>query len=678
MRMFSLITTSAVIILIILLATSKIGDPDTVQYLASGRYIVEHGLPASCVYTYTLTRCITVYSEWFLHLLVYVVYRLAGWVGLSLFTAGVISTTFLTILIYNIRHKKVNMLLTAAVLLLAAFAASGRFVLRADTVALLPMVLYFVLLNRAFDKEYFETDRPMRIWFFAGLFAIQLFWTNVHGSFPLAIAIAAAFLLPDVVRAIVAYLSAKKVPKSVSGRLRLGIAVVAVTFAASIINPYGPRAFLWPFTNTADTMGKELVSTISEYQSAWEPRDFAIVQVQAYKLLVYFTAVILLLGLRRGRVSDYVVVFLLFWMSLQGTRYIAAFAVVAAAVTPSYLERIIRSFSRILFTKSARRKLEFISLFFLGIALLGMFIEFASSIIDNTYYMNMVHSRRFGLGKSDTDYPDGAVQFIKDKNIPGNMFNSYGFGGYLNWALFPQYKTFIHGAVLDFDIVDTVWLYKYYLQLNTTIVPYREAVKRFGINFFLLNHTSDTAADLISALIKDPQWKLIYLDHTALIFIADTLTNQELIKTHAIDFKNGQTRFNSEYIEQFAPFDRAYAYNSLGIQFSKFDLPDAARWAYERSLANYESFVALSNLGNIYSRLGLVQEAEKVFQRSIALEDNFAPTHNNYATFLFRQKQLDQALEEYEKTLSINNNYTQAKRQIELIQAIKKVEKGEL
>lgn len=49
MRVFALVTTGAVFILIVLLATSKIGDPDTAQYLASGRYIVEHGLPRECV-----------------------------------------------------------------------------------------------------------------------------------------------------------------------------------------------------------------------------------------------------------------------------------------------------------------------------------------------------------------------------------------------------------------------------------------------------------------------------------------------------------------------------------------------------------------------------------------------------------------------------------------------------
>src|SRR5262249_41155292 len=42
-------------------------------------------------------------------------------------------------------------------------------------------------------------------------------------------------------------------------------------------------------------------------------------------------------------------------------------------------------------------------------------------------------------------YPGGAVAFIKQERLPAPLFNTYAWGGYELWRLYPDYRVFIDG-----------------------------------------------------------------------------------------------------------------------------------------------------------------------------------------------------------------------------------------
>ena len=46
-------------------------------------------------------------------------------------------------------------------------------------------------------------------------------------------------------------------------------------------------------------------------------------------------------------------------------------------------------------------------------------------------------------------YPDGAARFLLANHIGGPMFNTYEYGGYLMWRLWPQERVFIDGRALN-------------------------------------------------------------------------------------------------------------------------------------------------------------------------------------------------------------------------------------
>jgi hypothetical protein len=65
-------------------------------------------------------------------------------------------------------------------------------------------------------------------------------------------------------------------------------------------------------------------------------------------------------------------------------------------------------------------------------------------IANNALYQRLLYLRTFGIGESDS-YPVEAVDYLKEKNIAGNIFNSSEIGGYLIWKWYPQKQVALDG-----------------------------------------------------------------------------------------------------------------------------------------------------------------------------------------------------------------------------------------
>ena len=54
-----------------------------------------------------------------------------------------------------------------------------------------------------------------------------------------------------------------------------------------------------------------------------------------------------------------------------------------------------------------------------------------------------------------------AVDFIEKNHLSGNMFNEYGYGGYVTWRLYPWKKTFIDSRSLNITVrTEYGWVYE--------------------------------------------------------------------------------------------------------------------------------------------------------------------------------------------------------------------------
>ena len=67
----------------------------------------------------------------------------------------------------------------------------------------------------------------------------------------------------------------------------------------------------------------------------------------------------------------------------------------------------------------------------------------------------------FGLGINHSRYPYAAVQRLKEMEFSGNIYNSWRFGGFLQWEL-PEAKTFIDGRCIP----EQLQLYDRFLEID--------------------------------------------------------------------------------------------------------------------------------------------------------------------------------------------------------------------
>jgi len=69
--------------------------------------------------------------------------------------------------------------------------------------------------------------------------------------------------------------------------------------------------------------------------------------------------------------------------------------------------------------------------------------------------MSLPSAARLADAKFSADMPVECTQYIKDSGLQGRMFNTYRWGGYLIWHLWPEHKVMVDGRadVLGKDLV---------------------------------------------------------------------------------------------------------------------------------------------------------------------------------------------------------------------------------
>jgi hypothetical protein len=108
-------------------------------------------------------------------------------------------------------------------------------------------------------------------------------------------------------------------------------------------------------------------------------------------------------------------------------------------------------------------------------------------------------------------YPVEAVAYLRQHDIPGPMFNSYGFGGYLVWALGPERKVFIDGRG---ELYEVGGVLADYMHISLLKPGAFSILQDYSIQACLVNR-SEPLANVLAAV---PEWKLTYSDEISVLF----------------------------------------------------------------------------------------------------------------------------------------------------------------
>ncbi len=108
------------------------------------------------------------------------------------------------------------------------------------------------------------------------------------------------------------------------------------------------------------------------------------------------------------------------------------------------------------------------------------------------------------------NYPEGAVEWIFKNKPEGKMFNSYNWGGYLIWRLYPDYPVSIDGRA---DLYGEKMLTNYF-DIYTAKSGWEEKLRQENIRYILV----ETDSRLKDAIEQSSNWKTAYKDSLSVIF----------------------------------------------------------------------------------------------------------------------------------------------------------------
>ncbi|UYN95930.1 MAG: hypothetical protein KIT25_03005 [Enhydrobacter sp.] len=455
-----------------------LADPDSHWHIAVGQWILAHrDVPTVDVYSFTFTGQPWIAKEWLSQVALAVAYELGGWGGVTSLSAGALGVTYAVLLRLLLRDIKPlpAILFTAA----AAIMTAPHFLARPHVLAFPVMLIWVAGLVRAVEER--RAPGPL-------LLLAMLLWANLHGGFTLGLLLVGAFALDALVGA-----------RDVAERralfvawLKFGIAAVLV----ACITPYGYESIL--VTMRIFSLGDAL-GTIAE----WKSPNFQNQPMQELMLLVA-----LYVALSRGLKVPLVRLLIVIGLVHLFLRY-ARNAELLAMLTPLVLAPVIvRQFPSLRFDPVApadhalaRRMRD------LGLPA-GIGAVVAGLALAGAFAVGMI--RHADIGPPAANAPTAALEFARQHDLTGRVFNHYGFGGFLIGAGVP---TFIDGRGELFG-GDFIKSYVRAVALRGE-EPFDAMLDRYRIDWTLL--ASDQAANKLLARL--PGWREAYRDDVAVIFV---------------------------------------------------------------------------------------------------------------------------------------------------------------
>jgi hypothetical protein len=344
------------------------------------------------------------------------------------------------------------------------------------------------------------------------LFPMMIIWANIHGGFivgDIILGLAAAGFL-------IQYRSDRKSCLKLIGWAAAGVLV-------SFINPNGWNAFIESFSLMQNAIGP---SHVSEYRSSWQ---MYLTLSKMSALILWALSALHLAGLLLAPRRFWPEIFVSLFIIAFGLKFIRNSGFIAFSLLPMtgwYVEQAYARFNKTLpgYARAA------ICVLFLGLVSWFTLGEWKSS--------------RTSAGPIVGSFPVNMANFLKSSGLQGNLFNEYGSGGFLDWALYPQWKTFIDGRELDTRVSGQ------YLKIAFGSMDLVEGKPRYEL--LLDRYQIDVIAmkialangqlqPLLKLLFNQPQWIPVFLDGQSFVIVRNTPNNAtplqrlKLDKTYFLD-----------------------------------------------------------------------------------------------------------------------------------------------
>lgn len=501
-----------------------VADSDMGWHLATGRWVVQHRqIPRTDVLSFTSSGTPWMYPP-FAGVIFYAIYNAFGYAGLSWFCA----LACLAIVAYLVRRGDTG---SAVLAMLAVGSIAARTALRAD--------LFSTVFFAFFLGELWAYQRGMRsrLWL---LPVIMLLWVNLHPGFIAGLAAMCAYLLMELSDML--FVARRQ---AVFLRLRRVWPWLAASSAATLVNPWGVKIYSASLnmagiaTSARGTLNGNIA--IAEFMGVPLSSHLLYQLIDVRHPQFGFTW-LLLLGVilagiflwKREIGAGAVTLFALFAV-LNHVRYSALFAICVVTLGAGVVEALFGNCAAVSMAQSSspsqRRPVS--TALLLVVILCTVALLQIVDFVSNRTYIVFSPDLRFGTGEASW-FPARAAAFIRDQQLPGNIFEDYELGGYAAWSLGPKYPDFIDGRGNNPDLA--MEQFNLYSEDPDSQAWQREA-ERWNLNVLLIS-----TAELRGLRNMDPykfcrstDWRPVYMDDVSMIFVRNIPENSSWVDRLQID-----------------------------------------------------------------------------------------------------------------------------------------------
>jgi len=470
-----------------------LGDCDTGYHIRAGEFILNTlTIPRHDIFSFISPPLSWTAHEWLSELIMAVVYRASGLTGVVIFFTFIIALIYC--LFFKILRKgNENILLTAMIALLAIASSQLHWLARPHIFSLGLLIIWYYLLD-----EYHYRDNNL-------LFLcppLMLLWVNLHGAFIVGFVLLGIYFLGNIIK----YLTVPAAEKGVYQQKTRGLGLtILVCLMAALINPFGYHILLFPFNLVSNQF---IMDHIMEFISPnfHEPLPFK----------YFLFLMIAIFAFSRERLNFVEVALILFFinMALYSVRNIPLIAIIAAPI-------MLRKAGRLL-NESSGRFSDFLKKRGNAIASIdGTAKGYVWPVIGILAVVFYTANGRLEYTFDPKIKPVAAVEFLKRAPIKGNMFDNDEFGDYIIYAASQEYKVFFDGRS---DMYGSARL-KEYFKIANFENGWEDVLNKYKISWIIY----DAKSGLSRFLLKNNDWRLIYADKVAHIFVKNIPAYQYLI-----------------------------------------------------------------------------------------------------------------------------------------------------
>ncbi len=465
---------------IVLACADNFADPDLWRHLLIGRTILATGhIPSHDVWSYTVAGFPMRNHEWLAEAMFALAYGWFGVIGLKLIKIGCASIAIAG-LAAGLAQTAASVRIQRMVLILSAAALTTQMQFR-------PQLFSFAWLSIVMATLAVEVYRPpARLWPLVPMFAL---WANLHGGFTTglgALGIAASVLVAQD-------LLAGTMPHR-------GLRIASVTVLAALATLLNPLGFgIW--SNVMHSVSDPLLRLIvNDWVSMprmmlylWKSGGMGLLQVAIALGLFAALFVSLAMAPKLDDAALTAVAIVFVAAAFYAMRNVAL-GVIAVAIPLAHHVALMRPRP----VDAADRDFS-PALAAIVIAMVGL----AGGLL----------SRRLPTWEP---MPSGAIAFLKDRNLRGNILNQFEWGDYLIWHL-PDSRIFIDARA---ELVYPDSMMREYAEFYYDKADARRALDGHPTDLVLMKN--GTGGCRVTE--ADSGWKVIYRDNVATVFASATAT----------------------------------------------------------------------------------------------------------------------------------------------------------